>query len=153
MFRLFICSFGSVFDSNEQINICTNTRLVNSLVSAIVRYYLKKNPSTNKQKGFNGLTLLVYSTVLALRRKWGFMLYTCAHSLDHVNAHDMTTNLKWSFFWMTLRGTLIPTLRRIAYAHRGLQCPSSETQARGAVMYWSTPIRLTNKIDWRNNER
>jgi len=79
------------------------------------------------------------------------MFKACVHSLDHVSTLTMTKNLKWSFFLITLRGTLIPTLRRIAYAHRGLQCPSSETQARGAVMYWSTPIRLTNKIDRRNN--
>ena len=48
---MFICSFT---DSNEQINTYINTRLVAGLVCAIVRYYLKKNPSANRQKGYGG---------------------------------------------------------------------------------------------------
>ena len=120
MFKVFICSFGSVFDSNEQIITYTNTRLVDVLVCAIVRYYLKKNPSVNRQKGCGGLK--------ALKCKWGFMLYTCAHSLDHVNTHEMTTNLKWSFFLMTLSGTLIPIFKKISYAPTGSLGHSSETK-------------------------
>ena len=64
MIRLFICSFGSVYDSNKQIITYTNTRLVTELVCAIVRYYLKES---------------IYNTLMC---KWGFMLntYAAAHS-------------------------------------------------------------------------
>ena len=65
----------------------------------------------------------------------------------------MTTNPKWSFFLITLSGTPVPTFKKISYAPTGLLGHTSETEARGATMYWSIPIRLTNKIDWRNNER
>ena len=70
------------------------------------------------------------------------MLYTCAHSLDHVNTHDMTTNLKWSFFLMALRGTLIPLFKKISYAPMGSLGHTSETEVRGTTMYWSLPLRL-----------
>jgi len=102
-----------------------------SLVCAIVRYYLKKNPSVNRQKGCGGLK--------ALKCKWGFMLYTCAHSLDHVNTHEMTTNPLWSFFLMTLRGTPVPTLKKISYAHTGSLGHTSETKVRGTLCMEFTP--------------
>ena len=40
----------------------------------------------------------------------------------------MTTNLKWSFFLMTLSGTLIPIFKKISYAPTGSLGHSSETK-------------------------
>ena len=94
------------------------------IVSAIVRCYLKESVHTT------------------LMRKWGFMLKACVHSLDHVSTPFMTTNLKWSFFWMTLRGTPIPTFKKSSYAHTGSLGHTSDTQVRGTTMYWSLPLRL-----------
>ena len=56
MFRLLICLFGSDYDSNKQIIIYTNT----PLVTVIVGYYLKNNPSVNRQKGYGGQITCVF---------------------------------------------------------------------------------------------
>jgi hypothetical protein len=108
----------------EVVSLMSFTPYRWSIVSTLVGCYLKES---------------IHNTLMC---RWGFMLYTCAHSLDHVNTPDMTTNLKWSFFWMTLRGTPIPTFKKSSYAHTGSLGHTSETKVRGATMYWSLPLRL-----------
>ena len=90
MFKVFICSFGSVFDSNEQINTYINTRLVSSLVCAIVRYYLKKNPSVNKQKGYGGVNILGVNNTKGLQRT-NYLCIPCL-SLAHELRRSATSS-------------------------------------------------------------
>ena len=52
-----------------------------------------------------------------------------SRDLYYMRAHGlMTTNLKWSFFLMTLSGTLIPIFKKISYAPTGSLGHSSETK-------------------------
>ena len=53
----------------------------------------------------------------------------------------MTTNLKWSFFLMTLSGTLIPNFKKISYAPMGSLGHTSETEVSGEFVYTLNLIR------------
>ena len=107
----------------EVVSLMSFTSYRWSIVSTLVRYYIKES---------------IHNTLMC---KWGFMLNTCVHSLDHVNTHDMTTNLKWSFFWMTLRGTPVPLFKRISYAPMGSLGHTSETEVSGEFVYTLNLIR------------